>query len=341
VVKRSGFLLFLVVALAGGCAHREPVPPPTKTEPAKAVEAPAPKPDPVAKTDGDPWSVAPDPGAPPDLVDAHALADKACPRVAKPYFYKIEKGGKTSYMLGSRHLGVSLTKMPDNVRKQIRASKLVVFEVAPGDESDEPQPAQPPLSQQLGPKLWTHYRTLVGAATADAVEKGPPTNAMLILASLYEDKLAALDLEIERLVADAKIPTQGLESALFQDRLLHELMSTRMLKAAVAGTPDRKSLEKQSFDDVSEYCAGTDEDPGTDPDGRAQLKAGGYSDAEIDDIDERLLYKRNRDWIPKLEKIFAAGDVMVVVGADHLIGKKGVIATLAGRGFKTSRVAAQ
>jgi uncharacterized protein YbaP (TraB family) len=115
-------------------------------------------------------------------------------------------------------------------------------------------------------------------------------------------------------------------------------MSTRMLKAAVAGTPDRKALEKQSFDDIAEYCAGTDDEPGTDAEGRKQLKAGGYSDAEIDELDEKLVYARNRDWIPKLEKLFANSDVMVVVGADHLIGKKGVIAALAGRGFKTTRV---
>jgi uncharacterized protein YbaP (TraB family) len=349
-MRSACLLLAVAAALAGGCHRREPLP----TAPTAPVVAPAPAPAPTPKSapvvadkpgDGteDPWDAKgkADPSDPPDFGEAHALANKACPKVTRPYFYRIEKGGKTSYMLGSRHLGVPLAKMPDNVKKQILASKLVVFEVAPGDEADEKQPEQPPLSTQLGPKLWSHYRTLVGAHNAAAVEHGPPTTAVLILVALYEDKMAALDMEIERAVANAKIPTQGLESAQFQHRLLNELMSTRMLKAAISGTPDRKALEKQSFDDVAEYCAGTDEEPGTDPEGRAQLRAGGFSDVEIDDLDEKLVYKRNRDWIPKLEKIFARGEVMVVVGADHLIGKKGVIAELAGRGFKTTRVAAQ
>ncbi|MCW5803440.1 MAG: TraB/GumN family protein [Deltaproteobacteria bacterium] len=344
-MKRPARLLLAALAcVLAACVHREPLTPTAGSAPAvekidKAEKAEAP----AAGTGAgdDPWQTVPDPSAPPDLGEAHALADKACPKVARPYFYRIEKGGKTSYMLGSRHLGVPLSKMPENVRRQIRASKLLVFEVAPGDESDEKQPDQPPLSTQLGPQLWAHYKTLVGSANADAVEHGPPTTAMLVLIALYENKVAALDLEIERVAADAKIPTQGLESAQFQDRLLHELMNTRMLKAAIAGTPDRKALEKQSFHDVAEYCAGTDEEPGTDAEGRKQLKAGGFTDVEIDALDEKLVYARNRDWIPKLEKLFANGDVMVVVGADHLVGKKGVISALAGRGFKTTRVPAQ
>jgi uncharacterized protein YbaP (TraB family) len=337
LVKRSVVLILAAGLLA--CGHRDPMP---RLAPAPAPDVAKLTPDaavaPPSEDKPDPWT---EPAAPPDFTEAQALADKACPRVLKPYFYKIEKGGKTSFMLGSRHLGVSLAKMPENVKKQIVASKLVVFEVAPGDESNEEQPDQPPLSQQLGPKLWAHYKTLVGSRNAAAVEKGPPTNAMLILVALYEDKMSALDLEIEQVVAKAKIPTQGLETALFQDRLLHELMSMRMLKAAIAGTPDRKALEKQSFEDVAEYCAGTDEDPGTDADGRKQLKDGGFSDVEIDELDEKLVYARNRDWIPKLEKLFSNSDVLVVVGADHLIGKKGVIASLAARGWKTTRVAAQ
>ena len=60
--------------------------------------------------------------------------------------------------------------------------------------------------------------------------------------------------------------------------------------------------------------------------------------AEIDKLDEKLVYARNDDWIPKLEKLFATGGVFVAVGADHLSGPRGVIALLAARGFKVTRV---
>jgi uncharacterized protein YbaP (TraB family) len=51
-----------------------------------------------------------------------------------------------------------------------------------------------------------------------------------------------------------------------------------------------------------------------------------------------MVYARNADWIPKLEKILAQGDVFIAVGADHLSGPKGVVALLQKRGYKLTRV---
>jgi uncharacterized protein YbaP (TraB family) len=51
------------------------------------------------------------------------------------------------------------------------------------------------------------------------------------------------------------------------------------------------------------------------------------------------VFDRNRDWIPKLEEILAAGGAFIAVGADHLTGGRGVIALLAGRGYQATRVA--
>ena len=111
-----------------------------------------------------------------------------------------------------------------------------------------------------------------------------------------------------------------------------------MLKATIAGTRDRAQIRRESLEDLTEYCQGTDDDPGTDPRTRNILHAGGYTDAEIDKLDDKLLGQRNRAWIPQLEKLFARGNVFVVVGADHLIGTRGVIATLRARGFTTARL---
>src|SRR5262245_58540559 len=106
----------------------------------------------------DPWAEPPPkPGDPPSFTERHQLADEACPAVTGPYFYRIEKGGKTSHILGTRHLGVSLTKMPKPVHDAIAAAKLAVFEVAPGDDSDLPE-TKIVLRDALGPQLYDHYR---------------------------------------------------------------------------------------------------------------------------------------------------------------------------------------
>lgn len=293
---------------------------------------------PGAAPAADPWAAALS-DDPPSFAATRALADRACPKVTAPYFYRIEKDGKVSHILGTRHLGVSLDKMPANVIAAIRGAAVAVFEVAPGDDAERPAPSGPPLSEQLGPELWGRYRKLVGSANAASVEHGSPTDAMVALIALYEHKFAALDQELEQVAQQAKIRTAGLESAAFQQQLLVELLDLRMLRAAIAGTPDRATLERDAAEDLREYCAGTDDTPGLGARERGQLRAAGFTDAEIDGIEHRLVYQRNHDWIPKLEAILAGGGAFIAVGADHLTGSRGVIALLAARGYRATRVA--
>jgi uncharacterized protein len=317
----------VVVALLGcrGGGGESRRPPPTAPSPTQ-VEA-------------DPWAVHATTTAddPPTLVERKKLADAACPTVKGPYFYRIEKAGKTSHMLGTRHISVPLAKFPQSVRDALAASKLAVFEVAPDDKTDLDSP-KVSLPDELGPDLWSHYQKIVGTQTAKALERATPAEAMIAMIAMYEDIGAMLDLEIQRQAEAARIPTAGLESSAFQDALLEKLLDLRMLRAEVTHTKDRSELEKEAREDLGEYCAGTDDKPGMDEDSRKDLIAAGYTAADLDQIDDEMVYKRNADWIPKLEKMFETGNVFVAVGADHLIGTRGVVALLQARGFTVTRV---
>lgn len=290
--------------------------------------------------------VAPDPWAatatlpsddPPTLLERHKHADEACPTVQAPYFYRIEKAGKTSHILGTRHISVSLAKFPQTVRDALGNAKLAVFEVAPDDESNLQSPRLS-LPDELGPDLWKHFQQIVGTTTAQALERATAAEAMITMIAMYEDIGAMLDIEIQRQAAAAKIPTAGLESSAFQDELLEKLLDIKMLRAEVSHTKDRAELATESTKDLSEYCAGSDDQPGMDEETKRDMLASGYTQQEIDSIDEQMVYARNASWIPKLEKLFAGGDVFVAVGADHLIGQRGVVALLTARGFKVTRV---
>jgi len=323
-------LLVVVVALLFGC-RSEPKPSQPKPQPvdrkAEVQRSAAP----------DPWATQTKPDDPPSFAERHKLADEACPVVSGPYFYRIEKGGKTSHILGTRHLGVSLAKMPKPVHDAIASAKLAVFEVAPGDDSDLPE-QKVVLRDALGADLYKHYKELVGEQTAQMLESSAPSVAVLAMMVMYEDVGAMLDVEIERTVKEANIPARGLEASEFQDRLLNKILDLRMLKASVEHTKDRSELEADSRNDLKEYCAGTDEKPGMDDDMREDLLASGYTQAELDKIDEEMVFARNADWIPKLEKILQTGDVFIAVGADHLTGPKGVVALLQKRGYKLTRI---
>jgi uncharacterized protein YbaP (TraB family) len=285
----------------------------------------------------DPWQVKSLPDDPPNMEDRHKRADAACPTVTGPYFYKIEKDGKVSHILGTRHVGVSLKKFPKPVRDAIATAKLAVFETAPDDNSDYSAP-EIDLPKALGEANWTRFRKLVGERLARTLEHAEPSLAVLTMIAMYEDVTATLDNEIEDEVTTAKIPTRGLEASEMQRHLIAKIMDLRLLKAMIEGTPTREELADASRKDLTEYCAGTDDTPGMDEDNRKDMIAAGYTEADIAALEEEMVFARNADWIPKLETILADGDVFIAVGADQLTGPRGVVALLEMRGYKLTRV---
>lgn len=288
----------------------------------------------------DPWAFELPPASPddpPTIAQNHARAEAVCPRVTRPPFYRIERAGKANYVLGSRHVSIGLGKQPPVVEAKLRAASTVVFEVAPGDDA-APVDDDSSVPDMLGPDLWQRYRKLAGPAQADAAAKQGAAHAALVLMLLYEDPTQTLDHEIEILAGQLSKPTAGLESAAFQDSLITKLLDARALRATVQGTADRHEMQVDSEKDIREYCTGVDKQPGLDADDRKDMLDAGYTEAEIAEQEELLVFQRNRDWIPKLEKLFTANDVFVVVGADHLRGDKGVLTLLAKRGFKVTRI---
>lgn len=53
---------------------------------------------------------------------------------------------------------------------------------------------------------------------------------------------------------------------------------------------------------------------------------------------EPLLYKRNREWLPKIEAYLPTGGAFVAVGLGHLLGEHGLPTLLAKRGYTVERV---
>jgi uncharacterized protein YbaP (TraB family) len=275
--------------------------------------------------------------ATPPSIDNHALALTICPAVRAPYLFRVEKHERTSYLLGTRHLGVGLARMPVVVTDRLKQAKVAVFEVAPGDESAEDAGPHPSLADAVGKDAWAHYRALVGDDAAAAVEHEKPGTALILMMAAFEDPTTSLDGELETLAQSSQVPTRGLEAAAFQDTLIDRLLDVRALEGAIATTASRDDLRKETVDDLGDYCTGARMDRSTrDED---DMRRAGYSEAEIARYDEALLFGRNRAWIPQLEKIFDDGDAFVAVGVDHLLGDRGVIAALQKDGYQVTRVA--
>jgi len=79
------------------------------------------------------------------------------------------------------------------------------------------------------------------------------------------------------------------------------------LLAAAWQTGDTKALDELMLDSMREYPA----------------------------LYKKLMLERNRTWLPKLEKLLRGErDVLVVVGAGHLVGKDSVVDLLSAKGYK-------
>ena len=60
---------------------------------------------------------------------------------------------------------------------------------------------------------------------------------------------------------------------------------------------------------------------------------------DLKNYQENLLYKRNRNWVTKIEALLKKKhNVMVIVGAAHIPGKKGLIDLLQKRGYKAGQM---
>ena len=59
---------------------------------------------------------------------------------------------------------------------------------------------------------------------------------------------------------------------------------------------------------------------------------------EFPDLYESIVYRRNRAWVPQVEALLQGEeDVLVVVGALHLVGERGLIELLRRRGVRAER----
>ncbi len=139
------------------------------------------------------------------------------------------------------------------------------------------------------------------------------------------------ELELTERAKTQKKPIVGLETAAFQMSLFDSIpyaAQATMLMDAIKGEGDNSAdatMEKMITLYTSQDIVGMQDLMHTDQ-------------AGLGDYEELLLLKRNRNWIPVMEKMMAQERVFFAVGAGHLAGEEGVIALLRKEGYTLSPV---
>jgi uncharacterized protein YbaP (TraB family) len=247
----------------------------------------------------------------PTRAETRALADKACPAVTRPLFFKVEKDGRVSHLLGTRHVGVTFAKFPDPIEHTFRAAKTAVFESI----AHAPDP-EVPLETTLGETRWKKLVRLLGPGEAARVRNSAGL-AIAALLTLYEDRSAFLDVELQQLARARGMELVALEDAAKSAELGRELASPAKLAELLDSLPDRATLRAATETGLRSYCSA----------GSTQDLAGPKS--ALDQIGER----RVRAWLAPLVILLARGEVFVAVGSNHLNSAAGLPALLRAEGF--------
>jgi len=155
-------------------------------------------------------------------------------------------------------------------------------------------------------------------------------------ARTIKDVTEGLDMQLMEVAEAAAVPTLSLEDPLHVFRLLDEAPLEEQvaeLRSYIAlmgvGPDDFYTMVESYFDGAVQQYTLLQLQQVLAADGDIPVAE---RQAQVDELLERLLYQRNRDWIPVIEATKGAR-LVLAVGAAHLPGQDGVLALLEAEGY--------
>jgi len=319
-MKRALFVTFTAALSIVACKQSAP----PASDPVVAKDpAPAVTPTPGSAAAADPW------------IKEAAKKDP----LARPLFWSIERDGKTSYTLGTIHIGVDAeARLPTIVWDKIDASRTFAM------ETDLTDPAlqkilvcvQCSLRKDLGETYWAKLEQVLGKDVAGRIDAMKPMVAATMMSLRGLPSTTQMDTLLLARAQNGKKQIVYLESAADEAALLEKWMSVKALKAML---DDVEGGAKHTKEMLDAYLAGDEARMvKLSDDEKAQALKHGYTAAEYDESMQDMLYGRNAAWIAPIEKLHAEGGGFIAVGAMHLVGPKNVLELLTAKGYKVTRI---
>jgi uncharacterized protein len=277
----------------------------------------------------------------PARANASVQAAPHAPRSAKHMLFRVHgPKGATVYLLGSVHLLTpEAATLPVEVDSAFAHAKTVAFEVSIDSMMMRSQELLlrgryangATLRSSLSPATIAKLDTILPAygLTLDQVNGFKPWVVALVLtqqvmAGAHFQPQFGVDAQINARARTMGKPVMGLESVDFQLGLFDSLSPADQEKMLLEERPpaeEAKDLTKVKDAWLAGDAAGLD-----------SLLNSRMTSAP--GLLTTLLTNRNRSWIPKLETMLqGSDDVLVVVGAGHLVGKQGVVEMLRAKGY--------
>lgn len=268
--------------------------------------------------------------------------------------YKVEKPGcnKTSYLLGTHHFAPlavvdSIAELPgilksiDHLYGEIDMAQMKDPSIMMKYQSYLMAPADSTLDKVLTPAqldsvrvVWNEYTG--GSAPLEMMYVMKPSVISTQLAALMAQKvlpelnpMEGIDMTMQTRAAELGKPVGGLETMEFQMNLLYNSPISKQVETLMEYATNVAEEQSKAIE-LSEAYLNHNISRILD----IMLEMGN----EDADAAERLIYSRNDNWVKQLTEKMPAESLMVVVGAGHLPGNRGVIAGLSKAGFNVTPV---
>lgn len=256
--------------------------------------------------------------------------------------YRVEgAGGATVYMLGSIHLLTGdLYPLPQPMQDAYADAERVFFEIDM-DSAQAAQgmmlaramyPAGKSLRTELPADLFAEVERMAASygLPIQTVERMEPWMAGLMFSALEWQKAGmqpqhGIDNHFHgRARRDGK-PVGALETVAFQLSLFDDTPPAEQVTQLRSMLRELPRSNEMLAGIIAAWRAG---------DAAAIDSIMNESMAENPAAFQRMLVNRNAAWVPQIEQMLRGGDdVLVVVGAAHLVGEQGVVEMLRRRGF--------
>ena len=289
------------------------------------------------------------------LQETPAIGYNALPPAPVPMLWRITGDQGSLYLLGSFHfLRPDDYPLSEDVARVVAGAGEVVFELAPeelqsptlglrmmqaglrsdGSRLDDELPPQ--TAQQLRAWAQDNAAALQAAGGAASLQMFEPWFVSLLVTTSELGRAGlqshlGMDAQLAGQARAAGTPTAGLESVEQQIGFLDgmgRLEQVQMLQDAL----DQAGAGPQSIGALHEAWRAGDVDALWNDMGRDMH-------ARFPALYARINTERNDAWLPRLEQMLRQpGDILIIVGALHLIGPDGVVEKLAAKGYTVARV---
>lgn len=266
---------------------------------------------------------------------------------ARHSLWKVEGKTATVYLLGSVHvLKPENYPLPPEMESAFTNASKVAFETDIGalEQLDTQMkllskgqlPEGETLAGQLSPKIYGEFTNHLAGTGMPLVmfQQFKPSFAAITLMALELQKMGldpqyGLDMHFYKQAQKAHKPVLGLETVDFQIGLATDFTKEEGEMLMKETLEDIDKTRKEMGEVLKSWQTG---------DAATLEKLLNEASREQPAIFKRLVADRNQRWAPQIEQ-WAGGDqnVLVVVGAAHLVGKDGVVELLRKKGLKVNQ----